>query len=102
VPITTADFKQPKPGPRAAGLVEQIIELPFDALFERCVSGAELTVGQVANADCLGRMDQRVTELDKPRRRVAPRRRGGRLPGSWFSVPTLKDRTNLPFDGRHG
>ena len=57
VAVSAADFQQAKAGPIAPHLVEQVIELPLDALFQRGVGRQELAVGQVANPDRFGGMD---------------------------------------------
>ena len=57
VAVAAADLQQAEAGPRAADLVEQIVELPLDALFERPVAGQVLAVREVADPDRFGGVD---------------------------------------------
>jgi hypothetical protein len=66
VAVTASNLQQPKARPVAADLVEKVVQLPLDSLFQRRVGRPKLAIGQIADSHRLGGMHERVTEFDQP------------------------------------
>jgi hypothetical protein len=60
VSVTAADLQQAKAGIIATYLIEKIVELPLDSLFERRVGWLKLAVGKIADPNSLCGMYERV------------------------------------------
>src|SRR5689334_19394125 len=63
--IAAADFQQAKAWPRTSDFVQQVVELAFDALFQRRIAGLVFPIGEITNAYRFGSMHEGVAQLDQ-------------------------------------
>src|SRR4051794_25790673 len=66
--IPTANLEQAKAWVVAADLIQQIVQLPLDPLFQRFVGRQILTIRKIPNPDRFSGVHKRVTKLHKLRR----------------------------------